>query len=73
MSKGINPYASKSGHTATPEAAGPALEPVPSGTAAEILEWVGDDSERAERALEIEKDKHKRKTLIRELEKVVDA
>lgn len=40
-------------------------------TAAEVLAWVGDDSERAEQALEAEEARDKpRSTLIRDLTKV---
>ncbi len=47
-------------------------EPVPTGTAAEILAWVGDDSARAEAALDIERAKDKpRVGLTGELEKIV--
>lgn len=48
-------------------------EDVPEGTAKEILEWVGDDPERAERAIAIEKtEKKPRTTLLADLSKVVD-
>lgn len=45
---------------------------VPEGTTAEVLAWVGEDRERAQQALDAEKDADKpRSTLTRELEKIV--
>lgn len=44
---------------------------VPVGSVAEVLEWVGDDQERAKRALEVEKAGHKRKTLLKQLKDMV--
>jgi len=41
---------------------------VPKGTVSEVLAWVGDDEERAEAALDAEKDGAKRVTLIHVLE-----
>lgn len=42
---------------------------VPDGTIAEVLRWVGHDRERAQWALEIEKAKKNRSSLVHELEK----
>lgn len=45
---------------------------VPSGTVPEILTWVGDDVDRAERALDKEKaDKKPRKGLVSQLEEIL--
>lgn len=44
---------------------------VPVGSVAEVLEWVGDDKERAQRALETEEAGHKRKTLVKQLKDMV--
>lgn len=42
-------------------------------TAAEVLEWVGDDPERAVEALEVEQAKDKpRSTLVKQLEKLAE-
>lgn len=46
-------------------------EAVPEGTAAEVVAWVGDDAERAARALEAEEAGQKRKTLIKTLKAVL--
>lgn len=74
MSKS-NPYAAKSSsereqpeNVATPEP----TSDVPSGTVREVLEWVGDDQDRAEQALAAEKEGAKRSTLISELEDILD-
>ena len=42
---------------------------VPDGTTNEVLDWVGDDSERAQRALDVERTGQNRSGLISELEK----
>lgn len=45
---------------------------VPTGTAPEILTWVGDDKEKAQKALDVEKaDEKPRKGLVSELEKLL--
>lgn len=45
----------------------------PTGTPKEILAWVGDDTERAQRALDQEKASAKpRKTLVEPLEKLLN-
>lgn len=67
VKKGINPYAAKSSKKRS-EAPEVTLEPVPAGTAAAILEWVGDDQTRAQRALEVEQNGNGRKTVISKLE-----
>jgi hypothetical protein len=47
---------------------------VPSGTVPEILTWVGEDKERAQRALEVENaDEKPRKGLIKALSELIDA
>lgn len=46
---------------------------LPEGSAKALLEWVGDDAERAERLLEAEQNEDKpRVTLITSLKKIVD-
>jgi hypothetical protein len=48
-------------------------EPVPDGTTAEILRWVGDDPERAQRALDKEQaDDRPRTGLTGELNKILE-
>lgn len=64
--EGLNPYAAKSAVAPVEEA----VDPVPAGTAAEILAWVDGDSERAQRALEAENAGHQRKTLTAKLEEL---
>jgi hypothetical protein len=53
---------------------GPAAELDIDGTAADVLAWVGEDRERAAEALAAEQAKDKpRSTLVKQLEKLVDA
>lgn len=45
---------------------------VPSGTVSEVLQWVGDNQDRAERALAVEKNNNKpRKVLVKELKALI--
>jgi hypothetical protein len=44
---------------------------VPVGSVAEVLEWVGEDQERAQLALDAEKAGHSRKTLLKQLKDLV--
>lgn len=56
----------------TPEAQpaeGGSSQGPPEGTINEVLDWVGDDQDRARQALEAERDGQNRQTLISELEK----
>lgn len=46
-------------------------EEVPVGTVDEILNWVGDDKDRAKAALKAEKSGKKRKSLIEELNDII--
>lgn len=47
---------------------------VPAGTVEEVMRWVGNDPERADRALDVEEDAKKpRATLIEKLMAVIDA
>lgn len=65
-----NPYAAKKERPEVVDSQ-KAEEPtsnVPAGTVNEILEWVGDDKERASEALEAEKAGAGRKTLVSALE-----
>lgn len=68
-----NPYAPKDEeeveNTSSEVEAAQALE-VPAGNVSEVLEWVGDDRERALAALEAEKAGHGRKTLVAKLEEL---
>jgi hypothetical protein len=51
----------------------PQQDEVKSGTSREVLNWVGDDKERAQRALDKEQASDKpRSTLIRELNEVLE-
>lgn len=66
-----NPYAAKSEAKITePETVEDNKLEVPKGTVSEVLTWVGDDSKRAQAALDAENEKEdgKRKTLISSLE-----
>ena len=69
-----NPYAAKSKAEKVEDASSDTQEPkaleVPAGSVAEVLEWVGEDQERAAAALEAEKAGHERKTLIAKLEEL---
>lgn len=67
-----NPYAAKSSSKRTQPKEVDTTPKVPSGTVKEVLEWVGDDKEKAAQALEAEKDGAKRSTLISTLEEIVD-
>lgn len=49
------------------------VEPVPTGSIDEVQSWVGDDRDKAKRALEAERSGKKRSGLITYLEKVVAA
>ena len=56
-------------HVSDPKPAG---DEVPDGSAKDVLAWVGDDSERALRALVAEQEKDTpRKVLVRDLEKLL--
>lgn len=45
---------------------------LPQGTSAEVLAWVGEDTDRAQQALDAENDSHKpRKGLIEELKEIL--
>ena len=47
---------------------------VPSGTAPEVLSWVGDDAEKAQRALDVElADSKPRRGLLSSLQSVINA
>lgn len=51
----------------------PKVEPVPEGTVSEIMRWVGEDVERAKRALEVEQAHEKpRKSLVEQLNERLD-
>lgn len=61
-------------HPAPESSAGEPSEPgaVPDGTIDEVLAWVGDNPERARRALEAEQAAGKRKTLVDQLSKIAE-
>lgn len=80
-----NPYAPKSQSQAK-EAEAPEVEEteeveetteptnpdeVPEGTAAEVLEWVGEDPERAKKALEAEEEGDQRVGLSKKLKELI--
>ena len=47
---------------------------VPTGTTPEVLAWVGDDAERAQKALDVEVENDKpRKGLVEQLTEMIDA
>lgn len=67
------PEAETSGASESEPEAAPDDEEVPEGTVNATLEWVGDDKDRAQRALDKEKaSDDPRVTLIRELEDILD-
>lgn len=71
-----NPYKARVRRT-TPAPAettpAPAETTVPVGTVGELLEWVGDDKDRARRALAQENSEDKpRKSLAAQLQEVID-
>lgn len=70
-----NPYApaakSDEPTTSVEETNNESLE-VPKGTVHEVLHWVGDDKEKAQIALDAEKDGAERVTLIHALEEILD-
>jgi len=54
--------------------AAPASETVPDGTIKEVLDWVGDDKDRAKAAVDAESNTDDpRPSLIKKLEKVLEA
>lgn len=57
------------GFEPAPEEGGEAGGDVPDGTVDEVLDWVGDDPDRAQQALQAEQEGQNRSTLIAELEK----
>lgn len=75
-----NPFAPKKKTLSTePPQTEPALQSgvdnvgeVPDGTINEVKEWVGDDKERAQKALDLELGDKGRKTLIDHLEEVLE-
>lgn len=46
-------------------------EEVPEGTSAEVLEWVGEDPERAKKALEVEEQGEQRIGLSKKLKELI--
>jgi len=70
-----NPYAAGGGHTDAPVTRREVEEPqgpvVPAGNVSEVLEWVGEDQERAQLALDAEKAGHGRKTLLKQLKELL--
>lgn len=51
--------------------AGQIVEPVPKGSIARVLAWVGDDVDRAERALDVELAGANRVTLVDRLDMII--
>lgn len=82
-----NPYAPKSQSAEPKEVESPEFETpeevteieeettnsdeVPEGTAAEVLEWVGEDPERAKKALEVEEQGENRVGLSKKLKDLI--
>lgn len=58
------PVAEKAEEKSSPE--------VPSGSIKEVLDWVDGDKEKAQQALDAEKAGAERKTLVKELEELLD-
>lgn len=56
----------------TEEAPEEATQGVPQGSAAEVLEWVGEDKDRAKEALEAEEAGHQRIGLTRKLKELAE-
>lgn len=56
----------------TEEAPEEATQGVPEGSAAEVLEWVGEDKDRAKEALEAEEKGHQRIGLTRKLKELAE-
>lgn len=56
----------------TEEAPEEAVQGVPEGSAAEVLEWVGDDKDRAKEALKAEEDGQQRIGLTRKLKELAE-
>lgn len=50
----------------------PAKSAIPDGSVSEVLEWVGDDAERASAALKHEEGTRGRKTLVSRLNELTD-
>lgn len=46
---------------------------VPSGSASKVMEWVGDDADRARAAMEVESQGQQRKGLTADLERILEA
>lgn len=79
-----NPYAPKRQTAKAPKTAQESTEPqesveestepqgVPDGPAAEVLEWVGEDKDRAQQALEAEEDGQQRVGLTRKLKELAE-
>lgn len=56
----------------TPETEETASNEVPDGTIKEVLDWVGEDVDRAVEALTAEEAGERRKTLIKSLEEIIE-
>lgn len=72
---GINPYAAPTQRPVDVQEARQKVDTVetevPAGSISEVLQWVGDDTERAELALAHETANHGRKTLVEKLNVLV--
>lgn len=67
-------FARLSGSQPAESAATESTDPVPEGSVDEIVEWVGDDRERAQRALDVEQASERpRKTAVAAFEAVLAA
>lgn len=56
----------------TPKTEETASNEVPEGTIKEVLDWVGEDADRAVEALSAEESGERRKTLIKSLEEIIE-
>lgn len=56
----------------TPETEETPSNEVPDGTIKEVLDWVGEDADRAVEALTAEEAGERRKTLIKALEEIIE-
>lgn len=56
----------------TPETEETVSDEVPEGTIKEVLDWVGEDADKAVEALTAEEAGERRKTLIKSLEEIIE-
>lgn len=66
---GVQPGSEEDTDDQTSDESDGGSQDVPDGSVNEVLDWVGDDHERAQRALQVERSGQNRTTLVTELEK----